>query len=100
MAKSKPAGKPDPAIVKQLSTRVLAEIEAIPRPTPTGAQAAPGDFGKKLRKVLPHILTALMEVGAVAADGQLSADEVRDLAGKLFEFVRGLRQSTPTPPAA
>ena len=73
----------------QLSEKVLAEMPQ--DAAPEGTQAAPGDFVAKLRKALPHILTGLMEVGAVAADGQLSADEVKELAGKVFEFVRGLR---------
>lgn len=66
--------------------RLMADAGA-----PAGVQAAPGDFGAGLKKALPHILTALIELGEVAADGQLTPDEVSRIAGKVFEFVRGFR---------
>ena len=56
---------------------------------PEGVQAGLGDFGAKLKKALPQIITGLMEVGAIAADGQVSADEVQAIAGRIFELIRG-----------
>lgn len=82
----------------RLADQVLPELEARMREegagAPEGAQAGLAELGGKLRKALPQIIAGLMELGAIAADGQLSADEVRDLAGKLFEFIRARRAGT------
>lgn len=90
---SKPSATTTAAAAK-LSERLLAEMksDAVAVAGPPGSQAAPGAFGAKLRKALPHLLTGLMELGAVAADGQLSADEAKALAGKLLEFIKGVRE--------
>ena len=80
----------------KVADQVLPELEARMREqgVPEGAQAGLADLGAKLKKALPQIIAGLMELGAIAADGQLSADEVRDLAGKLFEFIRSRRAGT------
>ena len=79
-----------------LAERVEPELRRMmaDNPAPEGVQAGLGDFGAKLKKALPQIITGLMEVGAIAADGQVSADEVQAIAGKIFELIRN-RKSAP-----
>lgn len=100
MAKAKGESKGEQAIKltpQKAAARLAEQVEPDLRRlmadagAPEGAQAAPGDFGARLKKALPHILTALIELGEVAADGQLTPDEVSRIAGKVFEFVRGFR---------
>lgn len=96
MAEKKPGKVTTERAAQALAKRVEPEVMALAqRGGPEGVQAAPfdGTFAKKLKKALPRIIAAAIEVGAIAADGQVSADEVKQIAGKVFEFFTGLRQT-------
>lgn len=87
-----PAAPAPPTAATGLSQRLLAEMQPqLAAAAPEGAQAAPGDVVKTMRRALPHLVAGLMELGAIARDGKLDADETKALAGKLLEFVRGMR---------
>lgn len=91
MANPKAAGNPQGSVADQVAAEVLALHQQ--QAAPAGTQAAPGNFGAKLKKAVPFIISALTEVGAIAADGHLSADEVKGIAGKIFEFLQAQKKA-------
>lgn len=81
-----------------LVDRIAAELEALDAPAPPPGFPArlrspvkSGDRGR-IKKALPHILKGLIEVGLIAADGQVSADELRKIVGGISTLFRGLRK--------
>lgn len=102
MAKGKPSPDEKPITLApakaaaQLAEKVepeLLRLMAADSGVPDSVQAGLGDFGAKFKKALPKVITGLMEIGAIAADGQVSADEVQAIAGKLFELIRARKQA-------
>jgi hypothetical protein len=78
---------------EDLAGRIAPDVEdrLLLTSPPEGAQAAPGDFGARLRKGLPYLLTGLMEAGEIAKDGQVSPAELARIAGTLADLICGLR---------
>jgi hypothetical protein len=85
--------RPDAAkAAAQLAVVVGPEVDKIAASAaPAGARAMPGDFAGKLRLAVPHVLEGLILAGAIAADGKLSPDEAREVAGKIVDLFRAIR---------
>lgn len=104
MAKKDAAPKPDKEAVQQVVAEVENRLKAqqtADTVAPEGAQAGLfKDGGAGLFKLLPQLVTPLLKIAGMGVDGQLSAAEVQEIAGDVFEIVTRILARKNAGPAA